>query len=59
MKRKDILGDVRFILKDIEKSEILDESYIRAHLAKPKWLNPSKKELSKTMSIKETEMKIN
>jgi hypothetical protein len=32
-------------MKDIRESEILDDSWIRANLTKPKWLNPSKKEI--------------
>lgn len=58
MKRKDILADIDYILRDIKKSEILDESWIRANIAKPKWLNPSKKELSKAMSIDEFKEKM-
>ncbi len=58
MKRKDILADLEYIVWDIKKSEILGESWIRENLAKPKWLNPSKKELSKAMTLEEFEEKM-
>lgn len=51
MKRKDILWDLEYIMKDIQKSKIVDESWIRSHLAKPKWLNPNESKLSKAKSL--------
>jgi hypothetical protein len=45
------------MLIDVAKYKILDESWIKAHLAKPKWLNPSKKELLKTISLEKLEKK--
>jgi hypothetical protein len=58
MKRKDILADLNYILADIRKSKILDESWLRENHVTPKWLNPSKKELSKAMTLEEFEEKM-
>lgn len=57
MKKKDIVWELKYMLIDVAKYKILDESWIKAHLAKPKWLNPSKKELLKTISLEKLEKK--
>jgi hypothetical protein len=38
MKRKDILWNLEYIMKDIQKSKILDESWLRENRVKPKWM---------------------
>ncbi len=58
MKKKDVIGDLEYMLKDIKNTKILDESWIQDNLVKPNWLNPSKKELSKTMTLEEFQEKM-
>ena len=42
MKKKDILGDLEYIVSDIRKYRVLVESEIKKNLATPKWMNDKK-----------------